>query len=102
MQEYLGPLRQLVQGTVHATQQFHFFPGLPPCRLPLLLGLLILPVGLLGAGAGTNVLLDAAATDPVCRFSPHHHRVVEAREPARNGDELVYRTMKRPKVPERG
>ena len=25
---------------------------------------------------------DAAATDPVCRFSPHHDRVVAAREPA--------------------
>jgi len=40
---------------------------------------------------------DAAATDPVCRFSPHHHRVVAAREPAQT-DELVYRTMKRPRV----
>jgi pyrroloquinoline quinone biosynthesis protein E len=38
---------------------------------------------------------DAAATDPVCRFSPHHHRVVAAREPAR-ADEFVYRAMKRP------
>jgi PqqA peptide cyclase len=37
---------------------------------------------------------DAAATDPVCRFSPHHARVVAARESAQ-GDELVYRTMKR-------
>src|ERR671924_320292 len=46
---------------------------------------------------------DAAATDPVCRFSPHHDRVVAAREPAQT-DELVYRTMKRPRVraPERG
>jgi PqqA peptide cyclase len=44
---------------------------------------------------------DAAATDPVCRFSPHHYRVVAAREPART-DELVYRTMKRPRVAERG
>jgi PqqA peptide cyclase len=41
---------------------------------------------------------DAAATDPVCRFSPHHDRVVAAREPART-DEFVYRTMKRPRVP---
>jgi pyrroloquinoline quinone biosynthesis protein E len=40
---------------------------------------------------------DAAATDPVCRFSPHHHRVVAAREPPQT-DELVYRTMKRPRV----
>ena len=38
---------------------------------------------------------DAAATDPVCRFSPHHDRVVAARESAQT-DELVYRTMKRP------
>ncbi|MBV9417013.1 MAG: hypothetical protein JO363_18660 [Solirubrobacterales bacterium] len=38
---------------------------------------------------------DPAATDPVCQFSPHHDRVVAAREPART-DELVYRTMKRP------
>ena len=37
---------------------------------------------------------DAAATDPVCRFSPHHDRVVAAREPAPNG-ELVYRAIKR-------
>jgi pyrroloquinoline quinone biosynthesis protein E len=40
---------------------------------------------------------DAAATDPVCRFSPHHHRVVEARTAA--GDEpFVYRTMKKPQT----
>jgi pyrroloquinoline quinone biosynthesis protein E len=38
---------------------------------------------------------DAAATDPVCQFSPHHDRVVAARTPAENGD-FVYRTMKRP------
>jgi pyrroloquinoline quinone biosynthesis protein E len=38
---------------------------------------------------------DAAATDPVCRFSPHHHRVVEAREPA-GAEGFRYRTMKRP------
>jgi pyrroloquinoline quinone biosynthesis protein E len=38
---------------------------------------------------------DAAATDPVCRFSPHHHHVVQAREPAPT-DAFVYRTMKRP------
>jgi pyrroloquinoline quinone biosynthesis protein E len=37
---------------------------------------------------------DAAATDPVCRFSPHHDRVVSARE-AGETDEFVYRTMKR-------
>jgi PqqA peptide cyclase len=41
---------------------------------------------------------DAAATDPVCRFSAHHDRVVAARESART-DELVPRTMKRPRVP---
>jgi pyrroloquinoline quinone biosynthesis protein E len=38
---------------------------------------------------------DAAATDPVCRFSPHHDRVIAARESAET-DEFVYRTMKRP------
>jgi pyrroloquinoline quinone biosynthesis protein E len=38
---------------------------------------------------------DAAATDPVCRFSPHHDRVVAAREPARTG-EFVYRAIKPP------
>jgi PqqA peptide cyclase len=38
---------------------------------------------------------DAAATDPVCRYSPHHDRVVAARESA-NDDAFVYRTMKRP------
>src|ERR687887_1199747 len=34
---------------------------------------------------------DPAATDPVCRFSPHPDRVVAAREPAQTG-QLVYRT----------
>lgn len=38
---------------------------------------------------------DAAATDPVCHLSPHHDRVVSARESAQT-DEFVYRTMKRP------
>jgi PqqA peptide cyclase len=38
---------------------------------------------------------DASATDPVCRFSPHHDRVVAARTPVET-DEFVYRTMKRP------
>ena len=38
---------------------------------------------------------DAAATDPVCRFSPHHERVVSVRESAQT-DEFVYRTIKRP------
>jgi pyrroloquinoline quinone biosynthesis protein E len=38
---------------------------------------------------------DPAATDPVCRFSPHHPRVVAAREPAPD-EEYRYRTMKRP------
>ena len=37
---------------------------------------------------------DAAATDPVCRFSPHHAEVVASREAAQD-DELVYRTMRR-------
>src|SRR3954465_3811681 len=36
---------------------------------------------------------DAAATDPVCRYSPHHDTVVAAREQARNG-EFVYRTTR--------
>ncbi len=38
---------------------------------------------------------DAAATDPVCRFSAHHDRVVAARDSTQT-DEFVYRTMKRP------
>jgi pyrroloquinoline quinone biosynthesis protein E len=38
---------------------------------------------------------DAAATDPVCRFSPHHDTVVAAREAAQ-ADEFTYRTMRRP------
>ena len=38
---------------------------------------------------------DAAATDPVCRLSPHHEQVVSVRESAQT-DEFVYRTMKRP------
>jgi pyrroloquinoline quinone biosynthesis protein E len=38
---------------------------------------------------------DAAAADPVCKFSPHHDRVVSAREFAQT-DEFTYRTMKRP------
>jgi len=38
---------------------------------------------------------DPAATDPVCRLSPHHDRVISARESART-DEFVYRAMKRP------
>jgi PqqA peptide cyclase len=37
---------------------------------------------------------DPAATDPVCRFSPHHERVVLVRQSARTG-EFVYRTMRR-------
>jgi pyrroloquinoline quinone biosynthesis protein E len=38
---------------------------------------------------------DAAATDPVCRFSPHHDRVVAARESTEAGD-FIYRAMKPP------
>jgi PqqA peptide cyclase len=38
---------------------------------------------------------DAAATDPVCRLSPHHDRIVAARESAQS-DEFIYRAMKRP------
>jgi PqqA peptide cyclase len=37
---------------------------------------------------------DAAATDPVCRFSPHHGAVVAAREDAQS-QEFVYRTTRR-------
>jgi pyrroloquinoline quinone biosynthesis protein E len=38
---------------------------------------------------------DAAATDPVCRFSPHHDRVVAAREATEAGD-FTYRAMRPP------
>jgi pyrroloquinoline quinone biosynthesis protein E len=38
---------------------------------------------------------DPAATDPVCRFSPHHDVVVAARESAQT-DEFTYRTMRSP------
>jgi pyrroloquinoline quinone biosynthesis protein E len=38
---------------------------------------------------------DAAATDPVCHFSPHHSVVVQAREAAEEAA-LVYRTLERP------
>jgi pyrroloquinoline quinone biosynthesis protein E len=38
---------------------------------------------------------DAAATDPVCRLSPHHDQVISVRESAQT-DEFVYRTIKRP------
>jgi pyrroloquinoline quinone biosynthesis protein E len=38
---------------------------------------------------------DAAATDPVCRFSPHHGRVLAARESAQT-NEFLYRAIKRP------
>jgi len=38
---------------------------------------------------------DAAATDPVCRLSAHHHRVVSARDCGQT-DEFVLRTIKRP------
>jgi PqqA peptide cyclase len=38
---------------------------------------------------------DAAAADPVCRFSADHDRVIEARESGRT-NEFVYRTTKRP------
>jgi PqqA peptide cyclase len=38
---------------------------------------------------------DAAAADPVCRFSPYHDRVLAARESAQTS-EFAYRTMKRP------
>jgi pyrroloquinoline quinone biosynthesis protein E len=38
---------------------------------------------------------DAAATDPVCRLSPHHGQVVSVRESGQT-DEFTYRTIKRP------
>jgi pyrroloquinoline quinone biosynthesis protein E len=38
---------------------------------------------------------DAAATDPVCRFSPHHDAVVGLREAPRT-DDVTYRTTRRP------
>jgi PqqA peptide cyclase len=38
---------------------------------------------------------DAAATDPVCRYSPHHAKVVAARGSAA-GDEFTYRSLRRP------
>jgi PqqA peptide cyclase len=38
---------------------------------------------------------DPAATDPVCRLSPHHQQVVSVRESAQT-DEFVYRATKRP------
>ena len=38
---------------------------------------------------------DAAATDPVCRFSPHRDVVVAAREAAQT-EEFTYRTARRP------
>jgi PqqA peptide cyclase len=38
---------------------------------------------------------DAAATDPVCRFSPHHGTVIAARESAQTG-QFTYRTTRRP------
>jgi pyrroloquinoline quinone biosynthesis protein E len=40
---------------------------------------------------------DAGATDPVCHLSPHHGRVVEARQvesPPDLGEEIVYRTVR--------
>jgi PqqA peptide cyclase len=40
---------------------------------------------------------DAAATDPVCRYSPHHETVVAARESAQS-DEFTYRTSRRPRA----
>jgi pyrroloquinoline quinone biosynthesis protein E len=40
---------------------------------------------------------DAAATDPVCRYSPHHETVVAAREQAQT-DEFTYRTSRRRRV----
>ena len=36
---------------------------------------------------------DAAATDPVCRFSADHHQVAQARDAAHDG-EFIYRTLR--------
>ena len=44
---------------------------------------------------------DAAATDPVCQFSPHHELIASARESAQS-DEFVYRTLKRRRGSDRG
>jgi pyrroloquinoline quinone biosynthesis protein E len=50
---------------------------------------------------------DAAATDPVCRFSAEHERLVRARDAAAGdaipgrGDEFVYRAMRAHAVPVR-
>ena len=38
---------------------------------------------------------DASATDPICRFSPHHDRVVAARDSTEASD-FTYRAMKPP------
>jgi PqqA peptide cyclase len=37
---------------------------------------------------------DAAATDPVCRYSPHHDKVLASREQDQT-DEFIYRTASR-------
>ncbi|HEX5194611.1 MAG TPA: pyrroloquinoline quinone biosynthesis protein PqqE [Solirubrobacteraceae bacterium] len=51
---------------------------------------------------------DAAATDPVCRFSPDHDRLLRARDaaaaedvsgPPPGTDEFVYRSMRTPAAP---
>ena len=39
---------------------------------------------------------DAAATDPVCRYSPDHERVVAARDAAADDEPFVYRSMRAP------
>jgi len=49
---------------------------------------------------------DAAATDPVCRFSPDHDRLVQARDAAAGttpagSDEFIYRSMRAPAAPVR-
>jgi len=54
-----------------------------------------------GAGFGgcrcqaLRIAGDAYATDPVCRYSPHHNVVVAARDAAQS-DDFTYRTMRRP------
>jgi PqqA peptide cyclase len=44
---------------------------------------------------------DPAATDPVCRYSPHHEHVVSMRDSAQT-DEFVYRAIKRPVASDSG
>ena len=44
---------------------------------------------------------DPAATDPVCRLSPHHQQILSVRESTQT-DEFIYRTMRRPRASDLG